>query len=104
MGPGVKALCQMTGICLLTPLLLFAPVQCPAQREPRRVREEPPAEAVYRSAEHLRELGYAQAEEATLRYLISRYPESRWATRARSDLEQDEQRDGPPSEVDSPRR
>jgi outer membrane protein assembly factor BamD (BamD/ComL family) len=85
-----KALSQTTCICVLAPLLLFAPVQCPAHREPRRVREEPPAEAVYHSAEHLRDLGYDQAEEATLRYLISRYPQSRWAERAREDLEQEE--------------
>ena len=77
---------QMMGIGLMVPLLLAAPVQCPTNQEPRRERVEPPAEAVYRNAEHLRELGYEQAEEATLRYVISHYPQSRWAERARQDL------------------
>ncbi len=83
---GSRYLSQMTGLFLLAPLLLFAPVQCPAHREPRRVREEPPAEAVYRSAQHLREMGYHQAEQETLRLLITRYPQSAWAARAREEL------------------
>ena len=75
------------GVGLLVPLLLAAPVQCPAYQEPPRAPAEPPAEAVYHSAEHLRELGYEQAEDATLHYLVSHYPNSRWAARAREDLE-----------------
>lgn len=74
------------GLVLLVPLLLAAPVQCPAQQEPRRQRVEPPAEAVYQSALNLREQGYVQAEEATLRYVITHYPGTRWAERARIDL------------------
>jgi hypothetical protein len=74
------------GAGLLVPLLLAAPVQCPAYQEPSREPVEPPAEAVYHSAVHLRELGYEQAEEATLRYLIAHYPQTRWAVRAREDL------------------
>ncbi len=74
------------GVGLLVPLLLAAPVQCPTDQEPHREPTEPPAAAVYRSAEHLRELGYSQAEEATLRYIIAHYPQTRWATRARDDL------------------
>lgn len=79
------------GLVLLVPLLLAAPVQCPSQQEPRRDRSEPPAEAVYQSALNLRELGYVQAEEATLRYVISHYPGTRWAERARLDLSDREQ-------------
>ena len=78
------------GIALLVPLLLAAPLQCPTAQDPRRDRTQPPAEAVYRSAVNLRELGYSQAEEATLRYLIANYPQSRWAERARIDLGEDE--------------
>jgi len=74
------------GVAIMVPLLLAAPVQCPAYQDPRREPVEQPAEAVYRSALRLRELGYRQAEEATLRHLISRYPQSRWAERARIDL------------------
>jgi hypothetical protein len=74
------------GLVLLVPFLLAAPVQCPSQQEPRRERVEPPAEAVYRSALNLREQGYVQAEEATLRYVITHYPGTRWAERARLDL------------------
>ncbi len=70
----------------MVPLLLAAPVQCPSEQEPSRTRVEQPAEAVYRSALNLRALGYAQAEEETLRYLIAQYPGSRWAERARIDL------------------
>ena len=76
----------MLGLGLMVPLLLAAPVQCPTNQEPRRQRTEPPAEAVYHNAEHLRDLGYVQAEQATLRYLIGHYPQSRWAERARLDL------------------
>ncbi len=77
---------SFSGFALLVPLLLAAPVQCPANQEPRRERVEPPAEAVYRSALNLREAGYAQAEVETLRYLINHYPGTRWAERARLDL------------------
>ena len=77
---------HLLGVAVLVPLLLAAPVQCPAYQEPPREPAEPPAEAVYHSAEHLRELGYRRAEEATLRYLVERYPDSRWAARAREDL------------------
>lgn len=73
-------------MALMVPLLLAAPVQCPTNQDPRRESQEPPAEAVYRSALNLRELGYREAEEATLRHLISLYPQSRWAERARIDL------------------
>lgn len=89
-GPGTRIISQMAGLLLLGPVLLFAPVQCPTNREPRRIREEPPAEAVYMSAQNLREQGYHQAEEATLRYLISHYPQSRWAARAREELSNEE--------------
>jgi outer membrane protein assembly factor BamD (BamD/ComL family) len=70
----------------MVPLLLAAPVQCPSEQEPRHALVEQPAEAVYRSAMNLRALGYSQAEEETLRYLIEQYPGSRWAERARLDL------------------
>lgn len=77
---------SLPGYALMVPLLLAAPVQCPAEQEPSRTRVEEPAEAVYQSALNLRALGYAQAEEETLRYLIAQYPGSRWAERARLDL------------------
>lgn len=74
------------GLAIMVPLLLAAPVQCPTNQDPRRESVEPPAEAVYRSALNLRELGYVDAEEETLRHLINQYPQSRWAERARLEL------------------
>lgn len=88
-----KSFTQFFGVAVLVPLLLAAPVQCPSQREPRREQVEPPAEAVYQSAVHLRELGYIQAERATLEYLIENYPGTRWSERARLELSSSQQQD-----------
>ena len=52
------------------------------------MRETPPAEAVYGAARHLKHQGHLRAYEATLRYLIDQYPDSRAAAGARDDLEQ----------------
>jgi len=75
-----------SGLVVLT-LLLGAPTQCPAHRDTRRERVEPPGEAIYGAAQHLADEGHTRAHVATLRYIIERYPGTRWAARARADLE-----------------
>jgi hypothetical protein len=83
----LKSLNGAAGASLVALALVGAPVQCAAHREPRRVRVTPPADAVYEAAESLRRQGYAQAHEATLRYIIEQYPGTRAAARAEDDLE-----------------
>ena len=56
--------------------------------EPDKAMEEEPGEALYNLAEQFRERGDRDARAATLRYLIEHYPTSRFAARARLDLEE----------------
>ena len=64
---------------------LLAPFQCAS--EPRTTyNEDDPAEALYTLSERLEESGEESARDQTLRYLIERYPSSRFAERARLDL------------------
>lgn len=63
-------------------LLGSAPLQCPSRAPPELAREESPAEALWGLAERFG-AGDPRAREATLRYLVERYPSSRFAERAR---------------------
>jgi len=69
-------------------LLLGAPFQCASDPDPNKAREESPGEALYGLAAQFEKQGNAQGREDTLRYLITRYPKSRFAVMARQDLEQ----------------
>jgi len=62
-----------------------APYQCgkPADRS---VREETPGEALYHLAQKLKAEGDQQGYVSTLRYIVVRYPASRFAIAAQSDL------------------
>jgi len=64
----------------------FAPYQCAREPDPKRRIEDEPAEAVYKLAERFREQGNADARAATLRYIIERYPTSRYAKTAAGEL------------------
>ena len=64
-----------------------APWQCRSERDPALAQEETPPEALYDLAQRFRERGDHDAWRATLSFLIERYPSSRYATRAKSDLE-----------------
>jgi outer membrane protein assembly factor BamD (BamD/ComL family) len=79
---------------LVAPLLLAvaaatlgAPLQCARKPSPELRAEDDPAEVLYNLAERFKAQGNAGARKETLRYLLSRYPESRFAQAARLDLE-----------------
>jgi outer membrane protein assembly factor BamD (BamD/ComL family) len=64
---------------------LSAPVQC-ARRTPDHRTEDDPAEVLYSLAEAFNAQGNPAARAETLRFLIARYPVSRFAEAARFDL------------------
>lgn len=65
-----------------------APMQCPAtDREPLVAEPDAPEEC-YGLAERLRERGDLEGWRTALEYVIERFPDSRWAARARDDLRQ----------------
>lgn len=66
--------------------LSLAPYQCAREPDPNRRIEDDPAEAVYKLAERFKEQGKADARAGTLRYLVERYPTSRYAKAAADDL------------------
>jgi hypothetical protein len=65
-----------------------APYQC-GKGADRSVREETPGEALYGLAQKLKAEGDVQGYRTTLRYLVARYPSSRFAASAKVDLEAD---------------
>lgn len=67
--------------------LAFAPLQCQSEPDPAKAREETPAEALYGLANDFHAKGDERARGETLRYLLQRYPTSRFAVMAREDLE-----------------
>lgn len=64
-----------------------APFQCASEIDPQRRREEEPAEALYGLAEQFKARGERAAQVTTLRYIVKRYPSSRFAEMARLDLD-----------------
>ncbi|AKT40296.1 tetratricopeptide repeat protein [Chondromyces crocatus] len=64
-----------------------APFQCASEPDLRRRRVEDPSEVLFALAERFEAKGERDAQVATLRYLIERYPSSRFAGMARQDLE-----------------
>ena len=63
----------------------FAPLQC-GSGDPEDLPSETPPEALYQLSEHFRRQGNEKARVETLEYLIDRYPNSRFAVRARNEL------------------
>jgi hypothetical protein len=64
-----------------------APMQCPSDdREPLPTSPEAPEEC-YLLAQRLLEQGDSAGWRAALEYVVERFPDSRWAARARDDLE-----------------
>lgn len=68
-------------------VLSGAPLQCGSEPEPELRRYETPGEALYGLAGQFKAKGDTAAWRTTLEYLIARYPNSRFAAMARSDLE-----------------
>lgn len=75
----------------LAPLLLLAatataPFQCAKTNDPALRREEDPSQVLYELAEAFHKKGDEPARAETLRFLIGKYPSSRYAEMARQDL------------------
>ena len=73
------------------PLLLLAatataPFQCAKTNDPNLRMEEDPSQVLYDLAETFHKKGDAGARAETLRFLIAKYPSSRYAEMARQDL------------------
>ena len=64
-----------------------APLQCASDPDPQLRRYETPGEALYGLAQQFKAKGDQKAWRVTLEYLISHYPNSRYATMARDDLD-----------------
>jgi hypothetical protein len=75
------------GAILLGSSASIAPFQCASQVDPDKRREEEPGEALYGLAEQFKAKGATGARVETLRYIVKRYPTSRFAQAARLDLE-----------------
>jgi outer membrane protein assembly factor BamD (BamD/ComL family) len=80
----------MPALRLAAPLLLAAaltaPFQCARKPPPDQRTEDDPAEVLYTLAEKFKAEGNLPARTETLRFLIARYPESRFAQSAKLDL------------------
>jgi hypothetical protein len=68
--------------------MLYAPYQCGKAPE-RSLREETPGEALYELAQKMKADGDEQGYRTTLRYIVARYPSSRYAAAARMGLSTD---------------
>ena len=68
--------------------LAYAPYQCGSAPE-RSLREETPGEALYGLAQKMKADGDEQGYRTTLRYIVARYPSSRYAAAARIGLSAD---------------
>jgi len=71
---------------LLLAAALTAPLQCARRQPPEQRMEDDAAEVLYTLAEKFKAEGNAGARADTLRFLVQRYPESRFAAAARIDL------------------
>jgi outer membrane protein assembly factor BamD (BamD/ComL family) len=63
----------------------YAPYQC-GKSPDKAVREETPGEALYALAQKLKAEGDEPGYKTTLRYIVARYPSSRFAAAAQADL------------------
>jgi hypothetical protein len=68
--------------------LAYAPYQC-GKAPDRAAREETPGEALYGLAQKMKAEGDEQGYRTTLRYIVDRYPSSRYAAAAKLDLATD---------------
>jgi outer membrane protein assembly factor BamD (BamD/ComL family) len=67
-------------------LLAGAPLQCGHTPEAELQEDETPGDALWKLARQFHDRHDAEAERTTLRYLVERYPASRWAGQAREAL------------------
>lgn len=64
-----------------------APFQCAGEVDPDRRIEEDPSEVLYTLAGRFKSGGDQRAYAGTLKFLIERYPSSRFSRMAREDLD-----------------
>lgn len=67
---------------------LVAPLQCGSKVRPELRREEEPAAALYKLAERFKAQHAQAARLETLRFIVERYPSSRFAETARVELDE----------------
>ncbi len=72
---------------ILLATALTAPLQCARKPTVEMRTEDDPAEVLYTLAEKFKAEGNPTARAETLRFLVSRYPESRFAQAAKLDLD-----------------
>jgi hypothetical protein len=82
------AIASKAGAFVLLAALAHAPLQCAHEVKPELRTEDDPAEELYLLAEQFRLKGEPAARRETLERLQARYPNSRFAVRAREDLGQ----------------
>lgn len=63
-----------------------APLQCSGEPPPETRRYETPPDALYDLAARFKKQGDRHAYRETLQYLVERYPNSRFAIRAKEEL------------------
>ena len=66
--------------------LASAPLQCGHTPEAELQQDETPGDALWKLAQQFHDRHDAEAERTTLRYLVERYPASRWVGQARDAL------------------
>jgi hypothetical protein len=77
---------SLHAVAALAATLAAAPLQCPRPAAPETAREETPGEALWTLAERFDREGNGPARDRTLRFLVERYPSSRFAYAARERL------------------
>jgi hypothetical protein len=65
-----------------------APIQCGHTPDAELREDETPGDALWAMAQKFHASRDAAAEAATLKYLVERYPASRWVSPARAELAQ----------------
>lgn len=64
----------------------FAPFQCQSERDPEFAIDETPGDALWALAEEQRLKGDTAGRLETLEFLVRKYPNTRYAEMARTDL------------------
>jgi hypothetical protein len=77
---------MLARVALGAVLLATAPIQCGHTPDAELREDETPGDALWRLAQRFHDAHDAAAERETLRYLVDRYPSSRWVGPARDEL------------------
>lgn len=78
---------RLAALALVALAASQAPMQCASEPAHEERRWETPGEALYALAQQFRARGDEAAWRATLEYLVAKYPSSREARRARTELD-----------------